>query len=65
MHEAYTLFDSICNSKWFLETAIILFLNKTDILQKKIKSSPVSAFYPQYRGNNRYIICAFHHLTLI
>lgn len=28
MQEALTLFDSICNSRWFVRTSIILFLNK-------------------------------------
>lgn len=28
LQEALTLFDSICNSRWFVRTSIILFLNK-------------------------------------
>jgi guanine nucleotide-binding protein G(i) subunit alpha len=28
MQEALVLFDSICNSRWFVRTSIILFLNK-------------------------------------
>lgn len=28
MQEALMLFDSICNSQWFVRTSIILFLNK-------------------------------------
>merc|ERR1719381_34416 len=28
--EALNLFDEICNSRWFTETSIILFLNKRD-----------------------------------
>ena len=28
MMESMKLFDSICNNKWFVETSIILFLNK-------------------------------------
>jgi guanine nucleotide-binding protein G(i) subunit alpha len=26
--ESMKLFDSICNNKWFVDTSIILFLNK-------------------------------------
>ncbi|WVQ99881.1 hypothetical protein IAU59_007024 [Kwoniella sp. CBS 9459] len=37
MQEALLLFDSICNSQWFVKTSIILFLNKADILMEKIK----------------------------
>lgn len=36
MLESLALFDDICNSKWFQNTAFILFLNKTDLFQKKI-----------------------------
>ena len=36
MVEALNLFDEICNSKWFLETAMILFLNKSDLFEEKI-----------------------------
>ena len=28
LQESMRLFDSICNNKWFIETSIILFLNK-------------------------------------
>ncbi|WVQ81951.1 hypothetical protein IAT38_004078 [Cryptococcus sp. DSM 104549] len=37
MQEALLLFDSICNSQWFVKTSIILFLNKADLLMEKIK----------------------------
>mmetsp|Transcript_9383 Transcript_9383/g.16437 ORF Transcript_9383/g.16437 Transcript_9383/m.16437 type:complete len:373 (+) Transcript_9383:307-1425(+) len=33
--EAIELFDEICNSKWFVETSIILFLNKRDLFEDK------------------------------
>ena len=28
MEESLSLFEQICNSKWFAETSVILFLNK-------------------------------------
>jgi len=31
MQEALVLFDSICNSRWFVRTSIILFLNKVSL----------------------------------
>ncbi|WVR07406.1 hypothetical protein IAU60_004447 [Kwoniella sp. DSM 27419] len=37
MQEALLLFDSICNSQWFVKTSIILFLNKADLLMEKIR----------------------------
>lgn len=54
MQEALTLFDSICNSKWFLNTSIILFLNKIDIFKKKIHVSPLNNVFPDYLGNDDY-----------
>lgn len=35
--EALDLFDEICNSRWFEDTAVILFLNKKDLFEQKIK----------------------------
>lgn len=52
MQEALTLFDSICNSKWFVKTSIILFLNKIDIFREKIKTSPISKYFPDYNGGS-------------
>ncbi|XDV28768.1 hypothetical protein PO909_031983, partial [Leuciscus waleckii] len=50
MHESMKLFDSICNNKWFTNTSIILFLNKKDIFEEKIKKSPLSICFPEYTG---------------
>jgi hypothetical protein len=50
MHEALMLFDSICNSAWFTNTSMILFLNKVDIFANKIRHSPVSKYFPDYKG---------------
>lgn len=33
--EAVELFEEICNSRWFMETSIILFLNKKDLFETK------------------------------
>ena len=48
--ESMNLFDSICNNKWFLETSIILFLNKKDLFEDKIKKSPLTICFPEYTG---------------
>lgn len=50
MQEALTLFDSICNSKWFVRTSIILFLNKIDIFKEKIPKTPLNKFFSDYNG---------------
>jgi len=54
MHEALTLFDSICNGKWFIKTSMILFLNKIDILKGKLAKSQVSTYFPEFQGVNDY-----------
>lgn len=50
MIESLKLFDSICNSKWFMDTSIILFLNKKDLFEEKIKRSPLTICFPEYSG---------------
>ncbi|RKP01345.1 hypothetical protein CXG81DRAFT_12092 [Caulochytrium protostelioides] len=50
MQEALTLFDSICNSRWFVKTSIILFLNKIDLFRTKLPLSPLSKYFPDYTG---------------
>ena len=50
MQEALTLFDSICNSRWFVKTSIILFLNKIDRFKEKLPVSPMQNYFPDYEG---------------
>lgn len=50
MQEALTLFDSICNSRWFTKTSIILFLNKIDRFKEKLPVSPMKNYFPDYEG---------------
>ena len=50
MMESMKLFDSICNNKWFTDTSIILFLNKKDLFEEKIKKSPLVVCFPEYTG---------------
>lgn len=46
--ESFQLWESVINSKWFLRTSIVLFLNKKDIFRKKLASSPLKKFFPEY-----------------
>ena len=50
MTESMKLFGSICNNRWFAGTAIILFLNKKDLLATKIHKSPLTLCFPEYTG---------------
>ncbi|CAE6426762.1 unnamed protein product [Rhizoctonia solani] len=54
MQEALTLFDSICNSRWFVKTSIILFLNKIDLFAEKLPHSPMGDYFPDYTGGDNY-----------
>ncbi|KKA28924.1 hypothetical protein TD95_002484 [Thielaviopsis punctulata] len=50
MLESLLLFDSVVNSRWFMRTSIILFLNKVDIFKEKLPRSPLGNFFPDYSG---------------
>lgn len=54
MHESLKLFKEICNSQWFNDTPIILFLNKKDQFEVKIKQVDLSCCFPEYRGGKDY-----------
>lgn len=54
MMESMKLFDSICNNKWFSDTSIILFLNKKDLFEEKIKKSPLTICFPEFTGANTF-----------
>jgi len=54
MHEAVTLFDEICNSRWFTKTSMVLFLNKSDLFQEKIKKVDLIECFPEYKGGCNY-----------
>ncbi|SAL97213.1 hypothetical protein [Absidia glauca] len=60
LQEAMTLFDSICNSKWFTKTSIILFLNKIDLFAEKLPKSPLANCFPDFTGGDKYeLACQF------
>jgi GTPase SAR1 family protein len=54
MHESLKLFKEICNSKWFVDTAMILFLNKKDLFEEKIKTIDLTCAFPEYKGGCEY-----------
>ncbi|KAG0329441.1 guanine nucleotide-binding protein subunit alpha, partial [Podila horticola] len=70
MQEALTLFDSICNSRWFVKTSIILFLNKIDRFKEKLPISPMRKYFDDYEGGedfdqaSQYILNRFVSLNL-
>lgn len=50
IHESRDLFNAICNNQFFTRTAMILFLNKTDLFSKKILTTPLNKYFPEYNG---------------
>jgi len=50
MKESLLLFDEICNSPWFRDTAVILFLNKTDLFKEKATKVDLNVCFPEYTG---------------
>jgi len=52
IHESLKLFGEICNSRWFVETSMILFLNKSDLFREKIATVPITVAFPTYTGGS-------------
>ena len=50
MLESMRLFESICNSRWFINTSMIVFLNKTDLFIEKIKRTTIKVCFNDYKG---------------
>ena len=50
MKESLKLFASVCNVKWFAKASMLLFLNKKDVFDEKIKYSPLTKCFEDYNG---------------
>jgi len=50
LHESLMLFEETINLKVFAKTPIILFLNKTDLFEKKINTLDLKHCFPEYNG---------------
>jgi guanine nucleotide-binding protein G(i) subunit alpha len=63
MDEALAVFRQIINNKLFAETEIILFINKIDLLAKKLNESPLKSYLPDYKGgsNSQQALEAIRH----
>ena len=58
MYESMNLFDSIVNNKFFEDKPFIVFFNKFDLFEEKIKTTNFknAKFFSDYQGDNRYQI---------
>jgi GTPase SAR1 family protein len=64
MTEALNLFGEITNSRWFKNTAVLLFLNKSDLFREKIQHTPISVFFDDYAGDpHSFSMSALHIQT--
>jgi len=52
--EALGLFRDTLGSKWLQKCHTILFLNKRDIFQEKIKTVPLTTHFPNFTGSDNY-----------
>ncbi|NWH57936.1 GNA14 protein, partial [Geococcyx californianus] len=50
MEESKALFKTIITYPWFLNSSVILFLNKKDLLEQKIMYSHLISYFPEYTG---------------
>ncbi|MCJ1228586.1 Guanine nucleotide-binding protein alpha-2 subunit [Toensbergia leucococca] len=69
MMESLVLFDSVVNSRWFMRTSIILFLNKVDLFKLKLGRSPLGNYFPDYSGGDdvnraaKYLLWRFNQVN--
>ena len=69
MVESLVLFDSVVNSRWFMRTSIILFLNKVDLFKDKLPRSALDKYFPDYSGGDdvnkaaKYLLWRFNQVN--
>jgi len=51
LKESLDLFRDITGSQWFQDKPCVLFLNKKDIFEEKIKKHPLKEYYPEAEGD--------------
>jgi hypothetical protein len=50
MADAIVVFDQMVNNPLLSAPNVILFLNKKDLYEKKIKTDPLNQYFPDYNG---------------
>jgi len=48
--EAMTLFNEVCNSGWFPNACVIIFFNKMDLFDEKVKRANIKDYFSDYNG---------------
>ena len=54
LHDELDLFEEICNLRWFVNTAMVLFLNQKDVFAIKLTKYPLTVCFEDYDGDNTY-----------
>ncbi|XP_052467292.1 guanine nucleotide-binding protein subunit alpha-13 isoform X2 [Carassius gibelio] len=49
--ESLSIFETIVNNRVFASVSIILFLNKTDLLEEKVKNVNIKDYFPEFTGD--------------
>ncbi|XP_034080315.1 guanine nucleotide-binding protein subunit alpha-13-like [Gymnodraco acuticeps] len=50
LSESLNIFETIVNNRVFSNVSIILFLNKTDLLEEKVKQVSIKDYFPEFSG---------------
>ncbi|KAM9558369.1 guanine nucleotide-binding protein subunit alpha-13-like [Salvelinus alpinus] len=50
LRESLNIFETIVNNRVFIAVSIILFLNKTDLLEEKVSNISLKKYFPEYTG---------------
>ncbi|XP_026861848.1 guanine nucleotide-binding protein subunit alpha-13a isoform X2 [Electrophorus electricus] len=53
--ESLNIFETIVNNRVFSKASIILFLNKTDLLEEKVKVVSIKDYFPEYTGEPHHL----------
>lgn len=54
MIESIRLFEEICKVRYFRKTNIIVFFNKKDLFEEKLKVKDISCLFPEYKDGKNY-----------
>jgi GTPase SAR1 family protein len=56
--ESLNLFEEVIKMKWFLNHPVLLFLNKRDLFEEKLKQTPLSSVFSDFNGGASYELAA-------
>ncbi|KAJ8251734.1 hypothetical protein GJAV_G00224560 [Gymnothorax javanicus] len=51
LKESLSIFETIVNNRVFSNVSIILFLNKTDLLEEKVRTADIKDYFPEFQGD--------------